>query len=66
MVARPAVATATQRRHGPILTPQDIRALSVARGYRWCLCCGSWYHESAEGRHGTFTCKRRRRHDNSE
>jgi len=51
---------AVSRRYDAILTPQDIRAVAVARGYRWCLCCGSWYHESAAEAH-TYCGPRRKR-----
>jgi len=47
--------------HAAILTPQDIRSVAVARGYRWCVPGGHWYHKSAEAQHGGFRCKVRRR-----
>jgi len=57
---------AVSRRYAGNLTPQDIRAVAVARGYHWCTGCGCWYHESAEGRHGGFRCKTARRKQKKE
>lgn len=62
-MASPAV-DAQLRLPEPILTPQDIRAASVARGYRWCVSCGQWYHRSAEGNHQQCGHRRRRRRGN--
>jgi len=50
---------APQSAHAAILTPQDIRAVSVARGFRWCVPGGHWFHKSADG--GNHQCGRKRR-----
>lgn len=50
-----------QPAYGAILTPQDIRRLAVARGYRWCAAGGHWFHKSADGGNHHCGLKRRRR-----